>query len=566
MTRIVAVYARVSTEHEAQLSALENQVQYYDDILASHPDWKLYKRYIDEGVTGTSIKKRKNFLQMLEDAKNGCFDLIVTREVSRFARNTVDTLIETRNLKKYGVEVYFTEDNIWTFNDEDGELKLTIMATLAQNESKKISQRVKAGQEISFKNGVIYGNGNILGYDKVSKEFLVNEEQGITVQLMYSLLFKGYGTRQIKYELEARGRLTATGKKTWHESTIVRVLQNTFYCGIIVYRKSYIPNYLEQKAVKNRGEVQQIIVEGKHQPLISKEDFLKAQKILQEHSTVKDGKKLGHGAAKNLWSKKLVCTCSNSFNRTVYHKDKKGNNKTYCYQCYNQKNNGSLNARKKRGLCIEGACDIPLVQEWKLYLIANVIFDSIWKDKDKIIVIANKLIEDTLKDNIYLEEIDLDIKTNMKKIDGLNKKSEKLLELYLNELIKKDEYILKKKEIESSIEVFKKKNIELELQKGYSKETVESKVKSIKESLYVMLKKDYNTISDELIDSLVEKIIVTKEGFKWKLAFLCDIINVCVKGRKNSSQVNLYANDANLPTEQRSCTSCNKKKTKIEIV
>ena len=120
MKRKVAIYARVSSEHEAQLSALDNQVQYYDNIIAMHPDWILYRRYIDEGITGTSIKKRKNFLKMIEDAENGCFDLIVTREVSRFARNTVDTLQETRKLKKIGVEVYFTEDNIWTFKDDDG--------------------------------------------------------------------------------------------------------------------------------------------------------------------------------------------------------------------------------------------------------------------------------------------------------------------------------------------------------------------------------------------------------------------------------------------------------------
>ena len=200
MLRTVAIYARVSTEHEAQLSALENQVQYYDDILKRHPDWILYDRYIDEGITGTSIKKRKNFMRMIEDAKNKHFDLIITREVSRFARNTVDTLQETRRLKKIGVEVYFTEDNIWTFNDEDGELKLTIMATLAQNESKKTSQRVKAGQKISFQNGVFYGTGNILGYDKVGKEMIVNEEQADIVKFIYSSFLSGDGTTKIKYE------------------------------------------------------------------------------------------------------------------------------------------------------------------------------------------------------------------------------------------------------------------------------------------------------------------------------------------------------------------------------
>ena len=162
MERTVAIYARVSTEHEAQLSALENQVQYYDNLLAMHPDWTLYERYVDEGITGTSVRKRQSFIRMMEDAEDGKFDLIITREVSRFARNTVDTLQQTRILKKYGVEVYFTEDNIWTMNDEDGELRLTIMATLAQNESKKTSLRVKAGQKVSFQNAVPYGTGNIL--------------------------------------------------------------------------------------------------------------------------------------------------------------------------------------------------------------------------------------------------------------------------------------------------------------------------------------------------------------------------------------------------------------------
>ena len=186
-SRTVAIYARVSTEHEAQLSALENQVQYYDDVLSKNPDWILYDKYIDEGITGTSTKKRKNFMRMMEDAKEGKFDLIITREVSRFARNTVDTLQETRKLKKIGVEVWFTEDNIWTMNDEDGELRLTIMATLAQNESKKTSLRVKAGQRVSFEKGVQYGNGNILGYDRVGKQLVINPEQAETVKMIFEL-------------------------------------------------------------------------------------------------------------------------------------------------------------------------------------------------------------------------------------------------------------------------------------------------------------------------------------------------------------------------------------------
>lgn len=164
-TRTVVFYGRVSTEHEAQLSALENQMQWYNDQAKYHPNWNVIDKYIDEGITGTQAKKRPSFLRMIEDAKSGKFDLIVTREVCRFARNTVDTLNFTRELKNIGVEVYFVEDNIWTM-DGDGELRLSLMATLAQEESRKVSERVKAGQRISRENGVLYGSGNILGYDR----------------------------------------------------------------------------------------------------------------------------------------------------------------------------------------------------------------------------------------------------------------------------------------------------------------------------------------------------------------------------------------------------------------
>ena len=135
---------------------------------------------------------------MMEDAKDGHFDLIVTREVSRFARNTVDTLQQTRLLKRMGIEVYFTEDGIWTMNDEDGELRLTIMATLAQNESKKTSMRVKAGQMVSFQNGVIYGTGNVLGYDKVGPEYVINEAQAGTVRKIYDMYLACNGYQKIK--------------------------------------------------------------------------------------------------------------------------------------------------------------------------------------------------------------------------------------------------------------------------------------------------------------------------------------------------------------------------------
>ena len=555
--RSVAIYGRVSTEHEAQLSALENQIQYYEDILASHPDWKLYDKYIDEGITGTSVKKRKNFIRMIEDAEKGCFDLIITREVSRFARNTVDTLQETRKLKRMGVEVYFKEDNIWTMNDEDGELKLTLMATLAQNESKKTSQRVKAGQKISFENGVFYGNGNILGYDKVGKEMIVNEEQAQIVKFIFSSFLKGLGTTEIKYELERRGYLTATGLKNWSASSITRILQNPFYCGIIVYRKSYIPDYLEQKAKKNKGQVEQVIVEGTHQKLVSKEDFEKVQKTISTHSMVisKDKKK-GCAYPKTIWSKKLICNCGASFNRAAYYRDKYGEVKKYAYQCYNQKNMGSLKTREKRGLSTEGACDMSIIQEWKLILMFCVIFNTIWKDKEKIVDMANELIERTITQIDYNNEIELEIKNNQSKIETYNKKLNKLLELVLNEMIEKEEFSEKKAEIVECIEALKKRNEELEAQQGIPIDTLEMKLKSIKQSIIKNLYFEDKKISDEIIDNVVEYIQVKKDRFEWKLNYLNDIINLRVDGRASDPAVSLYENKKKNTPSESSSTSC----------
>jgi DNA invertase Pin-like site-specific DNA recombinase len=517
MGRRVAIYARVSTEHEAQISALGNQIQYYDEKLKQHPDWTLVERYIDEGITGTSIHKRPNFLRMLKDAESGKFDLIVTREVSRFARNTVDTLQETRKLKKMGVEVYFTEDNIWTFKDDDGELKLTIMATLAQNESKKISQRVKAGQQITFQNGVFYGNGNILGYDKVGKDMVINEEQAKTVRLIFDLYLKGYGSKKIKYELEKLGRVTSTGLNRWSESYIIRVLRNSFYCGTIVYRKQFVPDYLEQKHKKNNGEVEQVIVEGRHTPIISKEVFEKVQEKLKDNAKLivssNTSRGIGNRGKESIWGKKLVCKCGSSFNRKIYHKHKDGN--TWCYQCYKQIQTGTIQTRLNKGLSIEGICDSKMIPEWKLNMMSQRIFDTIWKDKDVILEITNNYLDNAIK-KINDEDDPNELDLLRKRKDNINGKLNRLLDSYLNEIISKDDFVEKRKELEKEIKDVNELITELE-KKPVAKNTLIDKLNSLKKNIEVNLNFDKDRISDELIDALVKKIIVFNNRFEWKL-------------------------------------------------
>ena len=519
MKRKVAIYARVSTEHEAQINALGNQIQYYDNVLADHPDWELVERYIDEGITGTSVNKRKNFMRMIDDASRGLFDLIVTREVSRFARNTVDTLQETRKLKKLGVEVYFTEDNIWTFKDDDGELKLTIMATLAQNESKKTSQRVKAGQQISFENGVIYGTGNILGYDKVGKDFVINEEQAKIVRFIYQSFLEGNGCTTIKYQLEKKGYVTSTGLKRWNASYVNRVLQNPFYCGTIIYRKSYIPDYLEQKPKRNRGEVKQVIVEGRHEPIISKEDFQKAQELIKSRTVEKNDRKIGGGIPRNLWGLKLKCECGSSVHKRKYHMRSDGTI-SYCFQCYKQIREGSVNTRIKKGLSVDGACNSPLVPEWKLQLAANLIFSSIFKDKDCVVEQLIDLIDKYIKEETNIDIYQSKLNEINKQIDNETQSIDRLLNLYLKGIIDESKYTKKKEESDIILNKLMSEKNELLDKTGTPKGELEKRVSKIKKSIVDYANYLDNNISDNIIDQFTSKIVIKTDCIEWYLSCL----------------------------------------------
>ena len=533
--RKVAVYARVSTEHEAQISALSNQVQYYDNLFELHPDWELVERYIDEGITGTSVKKRKNFMRMIDDASKGIFDLIVTREVSRFARNTVDTLQETRKLKKLGVEVYFTEDNIWTMNDDDGELRLTIMATLAQNESKKTSLRVKAGQMISFQNAVPYGNGNILGYDRVNREYVINPEQAETVRMIFELYLEGYGSRKISEELERKGRRTSTGLTRWSAPAISRVLRNPFYCGTIVYRKQYVPDYLEQKKINNHGDVEKVVVEGKHEPIISKEMFKKAEEIRVSHRKKSaDGITRGQKHTQTIWTNKLRCQCGHNFNRIVWSRTN-GENK-YAFQCYGQKATGTVGHRLKRGLSIEGVCTAPVTQEWKMKLMAKEVFDTLWADKRSVLKAANDLLEMSMEPEPG-DTLNLSITEVKNKISEAKARQDKLLELRLSDEITKEMFQEKSNAIDEEIFALDDEYTRLRKIADSNYDCVEAKLENLREALEQDFDFTKGDVPETVIDTFVDEIRVTEDAFEWKLNIANQSIDYTVK--KNEIPNNL---------------------------
>ena len=544
--RKVVIYARVSTEHEAQLSALENQKDWYKPIIAQHPEWDIIKMYVDEGITGTSAKKRPQFMQMIDDADNGEFDLILTREVSRFARNTVDTLQYTRSLKSKGVEVFFINDSIRTF-DSDGELRLTIMATLAQDESRKTSIRVKSGQQTSMNNGVFYGNGNILGYDRVGKDMVINPEQAKTVRMIFDWYLDGVGIRAIQFKLEQAGRLTAMGKKNWHMANISKILKNSFYCGIITYHKQWTPDYLEQKKINNIGDMEFTKVKGSHEPIITIEEYETVQKKMESKSKSlpnnQTGKKrlFGEKPPSDVWTELMICECGHKFNRKVWHRTENG--VQYGYQCYSSIRSGSIKTRQNKGLSTEGICAVPMIAGWKLQMMAKYIFKEYLKDTAQVLALAESMLEKHIDDEKPTTDNSKIIKQKKDERDKLNKRLHNLIEMRADGEISRDVFKIKKEEIESRL-----KDIDSELEQLNPKEKKDIEEATHEEKITVLRyyleqsvnPKDGEDIPEDVIRAFVKKIVAHTNGFDWYLRFSPDDDpeKLAIEGnRKNSAKV-----------------------------
>ena len=271
--RRVCAYARVSTDKEDQENSFEAQQRVYTKMINNNPDWEFIRIYADEGISGTSIKKRDQFKQMIEDAKAGKFDLLINKSISRFGRNTVDTLNTVRLLQSSGIEVYFEKENISTF-DSKGEFILTIMASLAQEESRSISDNVKMGKRWGYQNGKFsIPYGSFLGYKKGEDgKIAIDENEAATVREIYRMfLVEGMTPGGIAKELKRRGIKTARQKDSWSKVGLMLILTNEKYKGDALLQKGYVENFLEHKTIKNNGILPQYYVENSHPYIIEKE-------------------------------------------------------------------------------------------------------------------------------------------------------------------------------------------------------------------------------------------------------------------------------------------------------
>lgn len=313
----VAAYARVSTNSEEQLTSYEAQVDYYTKYIQSRPDWQFVKIYTDEGITATNTKKREGFNEMIADALAGKIDLIITKSVSRFARNTIDSLTAIRKLKDKGIEVFFEKENIYTL-DSKGELVLTIMSSLAQEESRSISENVTWGRRKQFSDGnVCLPYKHFLGYQKGEdgKPEVVPAEAAI-IRLIYMMFLEGKTTGGIAAYLTEQGFPTPAQKSTkWHPKTVESILTNEKYKGSAILQKKYTVNYLEKKMAVNDGQVPKYYIEDSHEAIIPPGQFEMVQDEMKRRKAMPN-KYSGSSA----FASKIICgDCGSYFGTKVWH-------------------------------------------------------------------------------------------------------------------------------------------------------------------------------------------------------------------------------------------------------
>ena len=318
--RRVAAYARVSTDSEEQLTSYVAQVDYYTNYIRSRADWQLVEVYTDEGISATNTKKRDGFNRMVADALDGKIDLIVTKSVSRFARNTVDSLTTVRKLKDAGVEVYFEKENIWTL-DSKGELLITIMSSLAQEESRSISENVTWGQRKRFADGkVSIPYGHFLGYRKGENGIPeIVPEQAEIVRSIYRMCIEGMSTNAIAKHLSQQGIPTPAGKQVWQRATVESILRNEKYKGAALLQKSFTVDFLQKKTKINEGEVPQYYVEHSHEAIIAPAEWDKVQLELakRKNSTRRT-------QCNSPFAGKIICgDCGEIFGSKVWHSTSK---------------------------------------------------------------------------------------------------------------------------------------------------------------------------------------------------------------------------------------------------
>ena len=489
----VTFYARVSSDTDEQLNSLDNQVSYYENFIKKNSKWTYVKGYVDEGLSGISTKKRKRFNEMISDAKEGLFDLVITKEISRFARNTLDSLQYTRELLNHGVGVFFQNDNINTL-DEDAELRLTIMSSIAQDELRKLSSRVKFGHQQAIKSSVVLGNSRIFGYKKEDKRLVIDESQAPMVRDLFRLYATGeYSMKQLETLFYEQGYRNYNGNKIAH-TTMSGIISNPKYKGYYVGNKVRIVDMFSKKQkflppeewVMFKDETGEIVP-----AIVSEEIWDKANAVLTRRSEdVKNRQGICNHA--NLLTGKLYCAhCGAAYyRRESKSKDGKVNSK---WVCSNKINNGA------------DACPSFPIYEDEIKPILFEVFSDTRADVEDLLEYYQEMFKEMETD----DETAKQMKEQNRIIELAEQKKNKLLELVTLGSITPYNFKSMTDACDKEIEEAQAELLSLE-EELFSKEEYRKHISDVKSRLDAAVR-DASTgiISNEFVAQYIDKIIVT---------------------------------------------------------
>ena len=398
----VCYYCRVSTDSDVQLNSLDNQLEYYENYIKSKPKWIFSGGYIEEGKTGVRVDIRPSFKKMIHDAKHNKFDLIITKEVSRFARDLEDSIHYIRELKDSGVGVFFENQNLNTF-DSNSELILNIMFNLAQDESRKLSSRVKFGHRQAIENGHVLGSSNITGYKKDNCKLVIVENEAKFIKTLFELYSSGkYGFQKLSKKLSELGYLNKKGK-LYDKDSLKRMIENPKYKGYYRAKTYEILDYRTKRRKKNSLDEQVLYKckDGSIPAIISEELWDQANKILKSRTKGYENNNYWSGGLKYAFSSKIYCKEHNTnFQRS--HGSKNKNRPTWSCSMYLQHR--------------LAACESPIIAEIDLYNIISSIMNNIIPQKKSIIDNMLKLYENIDRNDHYYKELEL-LNTNIKIIE-----------------------------------------------------------------------------------------------------------------------------------------------------
>ena len=490
----VTFYARVSTDKDEQLNSLENQVQYYTEFIQSKPNWTYCSGYIDEGISGTSTKKRDSFNRMIADAKAGCFDFIITKEISRFSRSTLDSIQYTQELLEHDVGVFFQNDNINTL-DSDSEFRLVVMAGVAQDEVRKLSERLKFGFRQAIKNGHVLGNDKLWGYDKKDCVLTINEKEAQAVCRIFDLYAnQQLGVRRISQVLYDEGFTSRKGNE-FNSLTIRHILCNPKYKGWYCANKSQTVDYRSKRKIFLDEDEWVMYPDPSIPAIVSEELWDRANALYKrrsEQARVHQSRAEFHN--RYPYSGKIICEeHGTSFHRHTI-KSKSGEKEVWQCKIYHAKG--------------KSACSAPQLRTVELDQIMADIFNRLAKNKQAIVDAVVKVIQAVPDEHDYAR----DAQRLEDELNDISAKKDRLLELSIAGAITVEEFKRRNdgfneqiKNLESQMEI-----LQAEKRKGRQSKAQLAEIKATVEQELSF----HNGINSALVTTILDHIVVKKESTK----------------------------------------------------